>query len=487
MVPLLRIRTIGERAPNPAGDYVLYWMTAFRRLEWNFSLDRALEWCAELRRPLLILEALRCDYPWASRRLHQFVLDGMAENAEGARRMGVAYYPYVEPRPGAGRGLLAALAGHACVAVTDDFPCYFLPRMGAAAARRLKVRLEFVDSNGLLPLRAAQKAFDRAFDFRRFLQRTLPEHLEQFPSAHPFGGYARSRAAQIPPAVLRRWPRASSTLLRAQPAALAQLPIAAQPGPALQRGGAAAARRTLRDFLRAKLENYARDRNHPDLDASSGLSPYLHFGHISAHQVFRAIMQRCRWSPERMSVRATGARGGWWGAPPPVEAFLDQLIIWRELGCNFCAHRADYARYDSLPHWARATLARHAADRRMYRYSLAEFEQARTHDPLWNAAQTQLLREGRLHNYLRMLWGKKILEWSPSPRRALAVMIELNNRYALDGRDPNSYSGISWCLGRYDRPWGPERPVFGTVRYMSSENTARKLRLSRYLKKYGSG
>ena len=169
-----------------------------------------------------------------------------------------------------------------------------------------------------------------------------------------------------------------------------------------------------------------------------------------------------------------------------AERFLDQLITWRELGYNMCSKRKDYADFDSLPEWARETLQKHAPDPRPHVYSMADFEAARTSDPLWNAAQRQLVREGRIQNYLRMVWGKKILEWSPSPREALAIMIELNDKYALDGRDPNSYSGIFWTLGRYDRPWAPERPIFGKVRYMSSRNTERKLRLRNYLERYGS-
>ena len=155
-------------------------------------------------------------------------------------------------------------------------------------------------------------------------------------------------------------------------------------------------------------------------------------------------------------------------------------MTWRELGYNMSSHRDDYDQYESLPDWVQATLAKHEGDPREQVYSLDEFATAATHDPLWNAAQTQLVREGRIHNYLRMLWGKKILEWSATPRDALATMIELNNRYALDGRNPNSYSGIFWTLGRYDRPWGPERPIFGSVRYMSSDNTRKKLRANDY-------
>jgi deoxyribodipyrimidine photo-lyase len=187
-----------------------------------------------------------------------------------------------------------------------------------------------------------------------------------------------------------------------------------------------------------------------------------------------------------VASKTTGSRTGWWGVSEDAEAFLDQLVTWRELGYQSSAREQAYDRYESLPSWARQTLAHHAADRRSPLYLMEDFEQARTHDPLWNAIQTQLLRDGCVHNYLRMLWGKKILEWSASPQDALEIMIHLNNRHALDGRNPNSYSGIMWVLGKYDRAWGPERPVFGKVRYMSSQNTARKVRLKKYLNTFSS-
>jgi deoxyribodipyrimidine photo-lyase len=224
-------------------------------------------------------------------------------------------------------------------------------------------------------------------------------------------------------------------------------------------------------------------RNEPEAEATSGLSPYLHFGHISPHQIFKELMDAENWSNHKLPDKATGSRG-WWGFSEASEMFLDQLITWRELGYNMCFQRQDYDHYESLPPWAQKTLADHAQDPRRYLYTMSQFESGMTHDPLWNAAQMQLFREGRLHNYLRMLWGKKILEWSASPQEALKIMIELNNKYALDGRDPNSYGGIFWTLGRYDRPWGPERPVLGKIRYMSSENTARKIKVQNFIKKY---
>ncbi|MFM7115281.1 MAG: deoxyribodipyrimidine photolyase, partial [Planctomycetota bacterium] len=182
-----------------------------------------------------------------------------------------------------------------------------------------------------------------------------------------------------------------------------------------------------------------------------------------------------------LAVKATGSNTGWWGAPPAVEAYLDQLITWRELGYNCCSLTTNYDQYQSLPGWAQKTLADHAKDKRPYLYSLEQFESAKTHDRLWNAAQRQLVYEGRIQNYLRMLWGKKVLEWTRTPQEALEILIELNNKYALDGRNPNSYSGIFWVLGRYDRAWGPERPIFGKIRFMSSDNTARKIDVRSYL------
>jgi deoxyribodipyrimidine photo-lyase len=467
------------------GDFVLYWMTAFRRLRWNFALDRALELATELKRPLLVLDALRCDYPWASDRMHRFVLDGMAERRKELKDSSVSYFPYVEPAAGAGKGLLEALGKHACAVVADDFPAFFIPRLIEGAARKLDVRLEAVDSNGLLPLRAAGAAYPTAYAFRRFLQKQLPNYLGEFPHDNPLARLELPRLAALPERIAERWLAATPEMLESA-SSLAGLPIDHHVGAAIIHGGERAAQAALRLFLSEKLTEYPDERNEPEKEATSGFSPYLHFGHVSSHQIFHDLMAQEEWSETKLSVRPTGSREGWWGVRAPVEAFLDQLVTWREVGFNAAAHMSSYDSYATLPEWALRTLKKHARDDRTWTYSLGDFAGARTHDPLWNAAQRQLSREGRLHNYMRMVWGKKILEWSATPEEALEIMIELNNRYALDGRDPNSYSGIFWCLGRYDRPWGPERPVFGTVRYMSSENTARKLSVKGYLKKYGS-
>jgi deoxyribodipyrimidine photo-lyase len=484
-VPGIRIRAANDASPRRAGRFVLYWMTAHRRLTANYALERAVEWANELRQPLLVLEALRADYPWASERFHAFALQGMADHAASLAGRPVGYLPYVEPEPGAGKGLLETLARSAAVIVTDDNPAFFLPRMLDTAALRVPVQLEAVDANGLLPLGAAPRAFGTAHQFRRFLHRELSEHLVDWPLEDPVAALDAPRFGGVDRAVTDCWPAAPPALLAVEPAALTALPVDHAVPPAALRGGPRAAFEAVDRFLVERLPHYAECRNELGEPGTSGLSPYLHFGHLGVHELFARVADTEGWTPDELRPEARGGRAGW-GMRESATAFVDQLVTWRELGYNMCAFRSDYDRYDSLPEWARRTLADHASDPREYRYDLAAFETAATHDELWNAAQRQLLREGQMHNYLRMLWGKKILEWSASPEEALQVMVELNNKYALDGRDPNSYSGIFWVLGRYDRAWGPERPVFGNVRYMSSQNTARKLRVRPYLERYGA-
>lgn len=473
----IRIRVLHDVPPRADGDLVLYWMTAARRTTHNFALQRAVAIARQVQRPLLVLEALRVAYPHASERLHRFVIDGMADNGARCEAAGIAYHPYVEPLPGAGRGLLAALAPRACAVVTDDFPAFFLPRMLGAAVPQVPCRFEAVDGNGLLPLDVPERAYPTAYAFRRFLQARLPAWIADAPDPDPLVGPALPRLGPLPAAFLERWPAAVPGL------DLGRLPIDHAVAPTTLRGGEQAGRACLQRFVARGLARYDLDRDDPDLDASSGLSPYLHFGHIATHEVLASVAPG--WSAPPAGRRPDGTRAGWWGLPPAHEAFLDQVVTWRELGANNCRHRGDAESYDGLPPWARASLERHAADPRPHLYALDELDAARTHDLLWNAAQRQLVREGRIHTYLRMLWGKKILEWSPTPRDAFDRMVHLNDRYALDGRDPNSYSGIAWCLGRHDRPWGPERPIFGTIRYMTSENTARKLHVREYLRRHG--
>jgi len=452
-------------------------MTSARRLRCNFALEHAVAHAAALKRPLVILEALRCGYAHASDRLHAFVLQGMTEHAADLRTGRVVYYPYVEPAPGAGSGLLAALARHACLVVTDWYPAFFLPRMHAAAARQIDVRLDAIDTNGLLPVAEAGRAIPMAHGFRSHLQRSLRAQLSTWPVERPLDGLPRAPRATIAPSVLERWPAAGADL------DLSSLPIDHGVPAVATRGGSHPARSRLEQFVSHELGRYGEHHNQPEQDATSRLSPWLHFGHLSVHEVFQAVMSHEKWTSRKLGPGARGAREGWWHVSASAESFLDELVTWRELAFNTCAFLPGYDGYASLPEWSRRTLDAHRRDRRAHRYTLDQFDAAVTHDPLWNAVQRQLKQDGWFHGYMRMLWGKKILEWSATPEDALRVMGHLMNRYSLDGRDPNSWAGFAWVLGRYDRPW-PERDIFGQVRYMSSLNTARKLRVKRYAEKY---
>lgn len=462
------------------GDYVVYWMTMQRRPHFNWALQRAIEYAAHLQKPLIVLEALRCDYRWASHRFHRFIMQGMHDNLRHFKDTKVVYYPYLEPSKDKDKGLLKALSEHACVVVTDEFPCYFLPHMLEAATRQVKCLLEAVDGNGLLPLRAPEKAFERAVDFRRYLQKNLAFHLQHQPKPNPLVGQHLVEG-KVPAAILKKWPAASDEDLTGS---LDDFPIDASVAPVAYSGGFQEGEHIIQDFLDHRLQRYASERSQPGDSVASGLSPYLHFGHASIFDVLHRLGEMEKWNPSKMTRKANGKKEGTWGMSEGAEAFLDEIVTWRELGYVYCHYRADYEKYESLPEWARKTLEAHQDDVRDPHYTLAELEACQTYDEIWNAAQRQLTEEGRIHNYLRMLWGKKVLEWAANPRQALEILIELNNKYAVDGRNPNSYSGIFWCLGRFDRPWF-EREIFGSIRYMSSDSTKRKFKMDKYMARWG--
>ncbi|MEL6899061.1 MAG: deoxyribodipyrimidine photolyase, partial [Planctomycetota bacterium] len=266
---------------------------------------------------------------------------------------------------------------------------------------------------------------------------------------------------------------------------LDHIPIDHDVKPSPIAGGHASAQQRLKKFLGGMIDVYDEDRNQPDLDGSSQLSAHLHFGHISAQQIVHELFENDSWTTDQMASQANGKNHSFWNASKGVEAYLDQILTWREIGFNMAWRHPDtYDRFDALPEWALKTIDEHAADDRPQIYSLQQFENAETHDELWNAAQRQLTSVGIIHNYMRMLWGKKILHWTASARDAFDIMVHLNNKYALDGRDPNSYSGIMWVLGRYDRAWGPEREIFGKLRYMTSDSTRKKVKLKKYLQRF---
>ncbi len=484
-VPSIRVRKLNQWPIDPSRQFVLYWMTAYRRTTSNFALQRAVELANQLHKPLVVFEAVRINYRWASDRFHQFIIDGMLANAAAMHTAKATYWAYVETIANEGKGLLEALSSFANVIVADDYPCFFHPALYEKIASHWNCAIELVDSNTIVPMRCTDRTFTVAHSYRRYMQKEVFQGIPEFPDKNPLEDLLDRSLVTMPTNIVGKWPlwNAKKALKELKLVSLNSISIDHSVAPTTERGGASEAGKVLDRFLEERLGDYAEARNEPEQTGSSWLSPYLHFGHISPHEVFEGVTRATKWSPEKMD-KPNGKMDGFWNMGPNAEAFMDQLMTWREIGFNMCWRERNYDRFESLPSWAQKTLDEHATDVRPVTYDLDQFEGAMTHDPLWNAAQTQLVREGRIHNYLRMLWGKKILHWTTSPREALRIMIELNNKYALDGRDPNSYSGIFWVLGRYDRAWGPERPIFGKIRYMTSESTQNKYHVKEYLKRY---
>ncbi|MEM6473126.1 MAG: deoxyribodipyrimidine photolyase, partial [Planctomycetota bacterium] len=422
-IPALRLNNANQVPIRPDQKYVLYWMIAARRTRHNFGLQRAAELAEDLKRPLVVFEPLRVRYRWASDRIHQFVIEGMRDNAADLVDSPALYFPYVEPQPGAGSPLFLSLAKHACVVIADEYPCFFLPRMIEAVKDRCNAKLELVDGNGIVPMRLPDRTFTVAHSYRRWMQKNILDCLLETPDENPLKGRSIPRLKSLPKSITQRWKAADFKQLLDR-GGIAKIPIDhnVEPSPIL-RGGSHAAADRLSSFLRDDLSRYDEDRNHPDETATTGLSPYLHFGHIGSHEVVQRVLDHEDWTPDRAS-EPNGKNNGFWNTSESAEGFLDQILTWREMGFNLSFREPErYDKLDSLPDWAKKTIRETSDDEREYTYSLEQFENAETHDPLWNAAQNQLAKQGIMHNYMRMLWGKKIYEWTENADQALEIMV----------------------------------------------------------------
>jgi deoxyribodipyrimidine photo-lyase len=473
-----------NRQVNPDGEYVLYWMQINRRLHYNYAIDFAVAWANKLGKRLLIYEGLSASYPWASDRFHTFIMQGMRENLAEATSLKVNYFSYVEPMPEAGKGLLYQLAEKACCVISDEYPVYIIRKHNERVAGKINIPFTTIDSNGIIPLGITKKEPYSAFHFRKVMQKHFLEAFTNPPKENPLAELEKQEHVQFTIDFLNRFPTANGVLENIAKG-VANIGIDHSVEAIALNGTRKAALDRLHEFVQFHLPDYSEKRNHPDANKSSRLSGWLHFGKISAYEVVKAALdaQPEDWQIGRLMPN-NGKREGFFGGDKSIEAFLDEVITWREVGFHFAHHRPDYDELESLPGWVHETMNEHKNDVRNYVYTLEEFEWSQTHDEIWNAAQNQLREEGIIQNYLRMLWGKKIIEWTPDYQTALDYLIHLNNKYAVDGRDPNSYSGIFWCLGRFDRAW-QERPIFGKLRYMSSESARKKVRLTNYLNKYG--
>jgi deoxyribodipyrimidine photo-lyase len=453
-----RIRALNTASPGRNCRYVLYWAQMNRRVSENHALAHAAEIANAQQLPLLVYEGLTCDYKAANDRLHTFVLEGVPETAAKLRGLGIGYFFYLRARRSEPNDVLYRLAGRAHAVVTDDYPVFIAAEHNARVPQRIGIPYIAVDSSCIVPMSRHEKRNYGAYTIRPKIKRELPGYLK--PVDMPQMEH-KWRENLLPPGLAEL--RAMVTLSNI-PGLVAGCEIDHTVPPSVEyRGGAKAANARLRIFLDDRLRRYARESSQPSKHATSNLSPYLHFGQISALEVALAVRE---YAAEHKLM---------------ADEFLEELIVRRELAFNFARFAgASVESLDVLPDWCRRTMAEHAGDARPFLYSFEQFESAGTHDDLWNAAQRELLVRGTIHGYYRMYWGKKIIEWSPSYAEALRTMIRLHDVYALDGRDPNTYTNILWCFGLHDRPWG-ERPVFGQLRYMSYDGMKRKTDVAAYI------
>ena len=479
---------------NENGEFILYWMIATRRLNYNSALQRSVELAEKLGKPLLVIEAISTRHKFANDRILTFMIQGLIENQEMFEKRNIRFIPWVSTPLQSGTGLLQRLAEKASVVVTDLFPTYYPYEIIRIAKEKIPVRFEAIDSNGIFPMSNAGRSFPTAHSFRRYSHDNFVDAWENIPAYDPtevehnlsmsdesFDSLLSSCNVKLTP-LEWMWRVSESGSVGQEALKVLDIDHSVAAVPSMI-GGRTDALRRLSRFVNDGLDRYHTDRNNLSNGSASGLSPWFHFGHISTIEVVNHILEREGWSSTNIDPGRRGSRAGWWGLSEAVEAFLDQIITWRELGFNFAFYNHNHTSIDSIPEWAKKSLEKHKNDPRQ-NYSLQQLENAQTDDELWNAAQRQLRRMGIIHNYLRMIWGKRILEWAPNPETAAKWMIELNDKWALDGRDPNSYTGIFWVMGRHDRAWGPERPIFGKVRYMSSANTRRKLKVEEYLSRW---
>ena len=436
------------------GEYVLYWMQASVRVTDNLALAQALRWGAERSLPVAVVFCLEGTYPGAASRIQEFLLDGLADVASTLANSGLAF-AVVEGRPA---DMVPVVARQSAAVVFDKGYLPHQRRTRAEVAALLKVPVCEVEDNLAVPVETVS-------DRDEWMAATLRPKLMRLASLEPVSSFHRGWLTDTL-ALPFDWDQRLASL----GLSVVRLPRAPTGG----RGGETAALAHWETFRDEKLDRYNEHRNDPNLDGQSGLSPFLRFGHLSPLTVMSDLKKEGRWV-EAVTYRRAGEE--------PESKFLDELLVRRELSANFVWYNPAFASWSGLPAWARATLEAHRQDRREYTYSDADWEAARTHDEAWNAAQTQLLTTGTIHGYLRMYWGKKLLEWNADPAAAFDLAVRLNNTYALDGNDPNSWAGVAWCFGKHDRPWG-ERAVYGLVRCMTSGGLARKFDLDAYIKRF---
>ena len=446
MIQNTRIQNRNEHTRRPAGAYVLYWMQEAQRARGNAALEMAIRGANRYGLPVVVCFGLMDGYPEANARHYAFMLDGLSDCAKELETRGIAFVI----RHGMPVDVALSLSQNAAAVICDRS---YMPaqrewrRMLAEAATCPVVQVE---TEVVVPVDvASDKSEYAARTIRPRIHRVWDEYLVPLDETEP---EIRADALTLE----------SDFDLTDPSGVLAALDLDRTVKPVKRfRGGRVAALEMLNRFLDDVLDGYAKGRNEPSAAQTSFLSPYLHFGHIS---------------PVEMAL---AARDSGIGATEDRGSFIEELVVRRELAMNYANFAPGFETYDALPDWAKKTLSEHAGDEREYVYTSDVLEACKTHDTHWNDAMREMVHTGFMHNYMRMYWAKKILEWSATPEDAFNTTLALNNKYFLDGRDPNSYANVAWCFGLHDRAW-TERPVFGKIRYMSANGLNRKFDMAAY-------
>jgi deoxyribodipyrimidine photo-lyase len=447
-----RVQLLNDKSANPDGKYVLYWMQMFKRAEYNHALGFAIHEANERRLPLVVYEGLKYYYPWASDRIHTFILEGVEEKRKAFEKLGIKYIFYLQKDENSPKQIVAEIARDAALIVTDDFPCFIIPRHNEAIVKKAEIPVYAVDSNGVIPMSRFEKEEYAAYTIRPKIKKILHEYLKPF-EEEKIKIESLDLKIDCPDTEIT----GKNIEKLVSECAIDHLVKASR----YYQGGTANGRKRLKKFLKEILPDYDEGRNKPEKDGSSRLSSYLHFGFLSSLEIALAV--RDADAPQKSK-----------------DAYLEEIIVRRELSFNFTRFNENYDSLASLPDWAQKTMREHTDDPRAPIYSLEQLERAETSDELWNASQREMTETGEMHNYVRMLWGKNVIGWTKSYEEAFAILEHLNNKYCLDGRNPNSYAGILWCFGKHDRPW-MRRPVFGTIRYMTSGSTGKKFDSKKYI------
>ncbi len=450
--PRITIRRDGP--PDPKGKCVVYWMQRAQRGIDNHAVDIAVTVANLLELPLVVYFAAISNFQHANLRHYTFLNQGLADIEHDLERRNITFLMRRSPAE-SHEQLLADV--RAAFLIGDENPMRMPEQWRKQLASRISIPFWTVDADVVIPSKLIEKAQYGAYTIRPRLYRLLPDHLHPYENPRANHEWKRPRSFHsdsVHEDITRDWK---------------ELDRSVAPVEAWQ-GGTHVALKRLHHFTTMLLATYDDTRNHPETDGTSCLSPYLHFGHIGPITIALAVEAAAESNPKLRPAR---------------DSYFNELIVWRELAINFIRYTPNYDSPACAEAWAKQTIAEHARDEREHLYTLRQLETADTHDPLWNAGQLQMLRHGWMHNYIRMYWAKKILEWTPDIATAMKYCIHLNDKYFLDGRDPNGYAGIAWALlGKFDRAWG-ERPIFGKIRYMSGASTGKKFDSKRYIEQMG--